>query len=64
MSEHECVIVMMTVAEYHLITGSLRELAAGMHELDFLARVGAPRDVVSDLAQRFFDESVRIGIEE
>lgn len=64
MSEQGCVVVMMTIAEYHLVTGSLRELAAEMHELDFLPRVGASRDAVSDLAQNFFDESVRIGIEE
>jgi hypothetical protein len=64
MSEDGTVIVMMTVSEYHLVMGSLRELAVEMHELDFLPRVGASRDAVSDLAQRFFDESVRIGIEE
>jgi hypothetical protein len=64
MAEKDCVVVIMTVAEYHLIMGSLRELAVEMHELDFLARVGVPRNAVADLAQSFFDESLRIGIEE
>jgi hypothetical protein len=63
-SEDGRVVVMMTVAEYHLIMGCLRELPVEMHELDFLSRLGASRDAVSDLAQCFFDESIRIGIEE
>jgi hypothetical protein len=63
-SEDGIVVVMMTVSEYHVVMGSLRELAVEMHELDFLPRVGASRDAVGDLAQRFFDESVRMGIEE
>ncbi len=58
------VIITAKEGEYHIIMASLRELVAEMHESDFLPRVGVSRKKVSELAQFFFDESVRLGIEE
>ena len=60
----ELVRLDVSYGEYHVIMASLRELVAEMHEQDFPSRVGSDRDTVSELAQSFFDESVRLGIEE
>ena len=60
----DLVSIAVTEKEYHIIMGGLRELVAEMHEKDFPPRMGVSREQVSELAQSFFDESIRLGIEE